>query len=78
MRHETAVSLIKELMDKLERGVNVDAGGIRKNAVSSYTCSDLAAREWDGFFRNHPQVICVVKILILSDIYVYVLNSPAL
>lgn len=57
MRHETAVSLIKELMDKLERGVNVDAGGIRKNPVSSYTCPDLAAKEWESFFRNHPQVI---------------------
>src|SRR5262245_43637226 len=57
MKHAQQVELLKELMRQLDAGVNVDAGGLRKNPASAYTCPELAAREWETFFRRHPQVI---------------------
>lgn len=57
MRHETQVRLLKELMDRVATDTNVDAGGIRKNPVSAYTCPDMAEQEWQNFFRGHAQVI---------------------
>lgn len=57
MQKEEQVRLLKLLMQRLDDGTNVDAGGIRKNPASVYTCPDLAAKEWQTFFRNHPQWI---------------------
>ena len=57
MLQEEQVRLIKEITARMDRGENVDAGGIRKNPASVYASPDLLAREWDVFFRNHPQVI---------------------
>ena len=28
-----------------------------KNPVSGYTCPDIAAREWQGFFQDYPHVL---------------------
>lgn len=57
MRHDDQVRLLKELLAKLDAGVTVDAGGLRRNPASAYTDPDLAARERQAFFREHPQLI---------------------
>ena len=57
MKHELQVELLKELQRQLAEGVNADAGGLRKNPASAYTCRERAQREWLEFFTNHPQVI---------------------
>ncbi len=57
MRHEVQVRLLTELMRQLDEGVNADAGGIRKNPASAYTCPEIAAKEWQVFFSDHPQFI---------------------
>ncbi len=57
MKHDLQVSILKELMRQLDDGKNVDAGIQFRNPTSAYTCKDLAAREWDSFFQNHPQLI---------------------
>ncbi|MCZ6463410.1 MAG: aromatic ring-hydroxylating dioxygenase subunit alpha [Proteobacteria bacterium] len=57
MRHTEQVRLLKILMDHLDKGTNVDAGGIRRNPTEVYTCPELASREWETFFKGYPQVI---------------------
>lgn len=57
MRHDLQVNIIKELMRQLDEGKNVDAGVQYKMPTSSYTCPNMAEKEWDNFFQNHPQVI---------------------
>lgn len=57
MRHETQVNLLKELLRQLDEGVNHDAGGLRRNPASAYTCPERAAREWQLFYREHPQIV---------------------
>jgi len=51
------IAILKELMAQVDEKRNVDAGRMVENPVSSYTCADMAAREWETFFRDHPQVI---------------------
>lgn len=57
MRHDDQVRLLHEIIDRLDAGTNVDAGGIRRNPTSVYVDPDLAAREREVFFRRHPQMI---------------------
>lgn len=57
MQHDTQVRLLNELLDRVEQKRNHDAGCTVLNPVSAYTSTELAAREWDLFFRSHPQVI---------------------
>ena len=57
MRHDLQLSLLKELMAKLDSGTNVDAGGFRRNPTSAYTDPDRAEEEWSRFFREHPQLV---------------------
>lgn len=57
MEHGEQVRLLKELRQKLDDGVNVDAGIMLKNPASTYTCPDMASKEWETFFRDYPQVI---------------------
>ena len=57
MRQEEQVRVIKGLMAHLDHGTNVDAGGIARTEAAIYTSPDRAGREWDAFFRDHPQVI---------------------
>ena len=57
MQHAEQVRLIEALMARLDAGTNVDAGCQVRNPVSSYTCPDLAGREWQAFFNEHPQVV---------------------
>ena len=57
MKHAVQVRLIEEMLGRLDAGTNIDEGGIRRNPTSSYTDRDLATREWETFFRHHPQII---------------------
>lgn len=57
MRHEVQVRLIEELLASLDAGVNIDAGGLRRNPTSVYVDADLAARERSAFFAGHPQLV---------------------
>ncbi len=52
-----ATEILKELMSQIDEKRNVDVGVMYQNPVASYTCPDMAAREWDCLFRNHPQMI---------------------
>jgi phenylpropionate dioxygenase-like ring-hydroxylating dioxygenase large terminal subunit len=57
MNQAEQVRVLNELIDKTTAGVNVNAGMTLKNPVSSYVDQDLAEREWQAFFREHPQII---------------------
>ena len=57
MKTEEQIRVIELLMQRLDEGKNVDAGGLRKNPAEVYRCPELAAREWETFFRGHPQLI---------------------
>lgn len=57
MHRNEQVRLLRELMKHLDEGTNVDAGGLMRNPSEAYTCPELAAREWEHFFRAHPQIV---------------------
>ena len=57
MLHTMQIEILKELMEKLDHNVTVDAGRVLVNPTTSYTCEKLAKQEWDVFFANHPQVL---------------------
>jgi phenylpropionate dioxygenase-like ring-hydroxylating dioxygenase large terminal subunit len=57
VRHEVQVRLIEEMLERLDAGVNVDAGGLRRNPTAVYVDPELAAREWTAFFAGHPQMV---------------------
>ena len=57
MEHAEQVRLLKVLMAHLDNDTNVDAGGMRRNPSQAYTDPELAGREWQTFFRGHPQII---------------------
>ena len=57
MKHAKQVEILKELMSQLDENRNVDAGVQYRLPTSDYVCPDLAAREWQSFFREHPQII---------------------
>lgn len=57
MKHAVQVEVLRELMQQLDEGVNADAGGVRAVPADTYTCPDLAKKEWAAFFRGHPQVV---------------------
>lgn len=57
MEHALQVEILKELMGQLEEGRNIDAGVQFRMPTTDYVCPDMAAREREAFFRNHPQLI---------------------
>ena len=57
MQRNHQVEAIKQLMAHLDAGTNVDAGGLVRNPVVSYTCPDIAAREWQLMFQDYPQLL---------------------
>lgn len=57
MKHAVQIEVLRELLQQLDDGVNADAGGIRAAPADTYTCPDLAKKEWATFFRGHPQVV---------------------
>ena len=69
MQHELQVKIMKELMSQLDEGRNVDAGVQYKAPTSVYTCKDIAKKEWDSFFQNHPQLIGMSGDLLEPDTF---------
>jgi phenylpropionate dioxygenase-like ring-hydroxylating dioxygenase large terminal subunit len=57
LRREEQVRVIEGLMKHLDEGTNVDAGRQLRNPMSSYTCPEMAAREWEQFFQGYPHVL---------------------
>lgn len=57
MNQESQVRILRELFRQIDNRVNVDAGVQYLMPTSSYTCPDLAQKEWNTFFREHPQLI---------------------
>ena len=57
MEKAEQIRLLKQLMQRLDSGTTVDAGGLRQIPASVYSCKELAKREWDVFFRDTPQLI---------------------
>jgi phenylpropionate dioxygenase-like ring-hydroxylating dioxygenase large terminal subunit len=57
MEHALQVEILKELMQQLDEGRNVDAGVQYRMPTTSYVCPEQAKREGEAFFQNHPQLI---------------------
>ncbi len=57
MEQALQISLLKTLLHRLEHGENHDAGCQVVNPATVYTAPDLAQREWQTFFLDHPQII---------------------
>ncbi|MGY9075379.1 MAG: aromatic ring-hydroxylating oxygenase subunit alpha [Acidimicrobiales bacterium] len=57
MQHSTQVTILKELMQQLDEGKNIDAGVQVRMPTTSYVCPEIADQEREQFFRNHPQLI---------------------
>jgi len=57
MEHATQVGILKELMQQLDEGKNIDAGVQVRMPTTAYVCPETATRERQQFFRNHPQLI---------------------
>ena len=59
MKREVELGILDELLAQLDEGRNVDAGVMYRNPTASYTCPDIARREQELFFRDHPQLIAL-------------------
>ena len=57
MQHATQVEILKELMQQLDSGKNIDAGVQYRMPTSNYVCPEVAEQERAQFFRSHPQLI---------------------
>ena len=57
MEHAKQLEILDELLTKLDSGTCADAGAQVLNPASVYLDPDLAAREWQVFFREHPQLV---------------------
>jgi len=57
VEHAVQVEILKELMQQLDDGKNIDAGVQYRMPTSAYVCPDTAALERETFFQNHPQLI---------------------
>lgn len=57
MKHALQVEILKELMQQLDEGKNIDAGVQYRMPTTAYVCPETAAQERTTFFQNHPQLI---------------------
>ncbi|MEJ2087486.1 MAG: aromatic ring-hydroxylating dioxygenase subunit alpha, partial [Gammaproteobacteria bacterium] len=57
MERAEQLRVIQGLMNHLDNGTNVDAGGQLRNPVAAYTCPDRAREEWQTFFQTYPQLL---------------------
>jgi len=57
MEHALQVEILKELMQQLDEGKNIDAGVQYRMPTTAYVCPETAAQERTTFFQNHPQLI---------------------
>ncbi len=59
MKREVELSILDELFRQLDDKRNVDAGVMYQNPTSVYTSTEVADRERETFFRDHPQLIAL-------------------
>jgi phenylpropionate dioxygenase-like ring-hydroxylating dioxygenase large terminal subunit len=59
MKREVELSILDELLRQLDTKRNVDAGVMYRNPTSVYTDPEVARREQEVFFRDHPQLIAL-------------------
>ena len=57
MEHALQVRILRELLEQIETGKNVDAGVQYKMNTDVYVCPEIAAKEREVLFQNHPQFI---------------------
>ena len=57
MERQEQLRVLKQVIQHLDKGTTVDAGGIRHNPTWVYKCPELAEKEWQAFYRNYPQLI---------------------
>jgi len=57
VQHATQVEILKELMQQLDEGRNIDAGVQYRMPTTAYVCPEVAEQERQAFFRDHPQLI---------------------
>ena len=61
MEHKKQVEILTEVMRQLDKGDTADAGCHYQLSTSTYTCPDLAQREYRDLFQEHPQMIGLSK-----------------
>ena len=74
MRAEEQKRIIRGLLQHLDDGTNVDAGGQLLNPVETYTAVARAQDEWRVFFQQHPQVVGLSGELAKEDAFVTTLD----
>lgn len=57
MVRQEQIRLMRGLLKHLDSGTNIDAGGIVKNPVDTYTSPARFNLEWEEFFQDYPQII---------------------
>ena len=57
MEHKKQVEILTEVMRQLDKGDTADAGCHYQLSANTYTCPDLAQREYRDLFQGHPQMI---------------------
>ena len=57
MQRTQQIDIMTTLLEQLETGRNIDAGVQMRMPTTSYVCPDIADREWQQFFRSHPQMV---------------------
>ncbi len=57
MKQDLQVAIMKELMRQMDDGKNIDAGAQYRMPTSAYACPEIAAKERELFFEQHPQLI---------------------
>jgi phenylpropionate dioxygenase-like ring-hydroxylating dioxygenase large terminal subunit len=57
MHQAEQIRVLKTLIERLDAGTNVDAGGLQRLPTSSYTDPDIVERELNEFFLATPQCI---------------------
>jgi phenylpropionate dioxygenase-like ring-hydroxylating dioxygenase large terminal subunit len=57
MEQSLQIKILKELLQQLDEGKNIDAGVQYKMPTTSYVCPEIAAKEFASFFQGHPQMI---------------------
>ena len=57
MKMTEQIRCMKLLMQRLDDGTTVDAGGMVRNPVEAYTSEDRAGKEWEVMFQSYPQVM---------------------
>ena len=57
MQHDHQVRILKDLLNQLDTGTTCDSGVQLKQPTVSYIDPDMAAKEWQIFFQDHPQLI---------------------